>query len=123
MEDEIKVPNLDLCIELFRLGITKNIQTERIWIRLAKKPVTIPVEFNDWQIRHRYDLRSKMSRSGLQTLQKIGSSGLCDFPPIPAPNVSEMRELLPNGLYDRKHTVWAILDPKRIAQLIKQFHC
>ena len=89
----VKVPSVELCQKLWENGITKKLKTDRGWqIVNFSNIILIPVKSLD--------------------IRSIGTHW------IPAPDISEIRELLPNGIYGKTHTVWAILDPDRLANIL-----
>lgn len=79
MEMEEKVPDLEICIKLFDLGITKDIKTERIWIHSRKNK-------SDKEL---------LKRTGPPIISYRSETGKGVPIICPAPDLSELGECLP----------------------------
>lgn len=89
MKPEDKVPSVDLCQELWKLGITKGIETERIWFKHEGGSYYYPNDIN-WILTTEEATNITTLRSG--TKWRVNNVQI-----IPAPDLSELGELLPNG--------------------------
>lgn len=79
-----KVPSFELCEKLWDSGITKDIETERMWFRIfdSKQNEWLPADVG---YRHNVLKGGKLYRSGYLAFQ--------------APDLSEIHRLLGNGFF------------------------
>ena len=85
MRPEDKVPSLELCKRLWTLGITKDIETERVWIKPSHNKDHIFDSLN-WIVKE---------RSFVELFEDlIGPNAEI----VPSPDLSELGELLPYRL-------------------------
>lgn len=83
MKNKDKVASLELCREMHRLGITKDLETERIWHKLTPEDI--------WIIAHRFPIHST-------------DSEYCGSIFLPCPDFIELLELFDRLVKDKTIT-------------------
>ena len=91
MKPEDKVPSFELCEKLWNLGVTKGFETERVWANAEYRKTG----FEEMML---FQTSMYSLFSGLPKEDVVRSQISSSYQIIPAPDLSEMGELLPDRL-------------------------